>query len=85
MVMLDFFDENASSKSKLDKIDEKCIEENFETFEPFGQKIGTNIEKQLIKSVEAVKLFTIGITKIRNMIIELYSKLENPSINCLQM
>lgn len=81
-VMLDFFDEESSNKSQLD---EKCIDEHFETIEPFGPKIGTHIESHLIKSIEAIKLFTIGITKIRNMIIELYSKLENPSINCLQM
>ena len=66
-------------------LNKDCISESFDTIEPFGPRIVVDIEKQIVKSIESVKLFTIGITKIRDIIIELYSKFENPSEKCTRM
>ncbi len=87
MVMFEVLHEN-NPKTRVFlnyNITDKCIEEHFEAMQPFGPEISADIEHQLIKSIESVKLFTTGITKTRDMIIELYSKFENPSEKCIRM
>lgn len=64
------------------RLDEKCLDLYFDSLEPFGPNIVVNLEKQLVTSLKSVKIFTSGLTKIRDMIIEVYSKLEQPSSEC---
>jgi hypothetical protein len=68
--------------NKQQNIDEKCIENNFDKIEPFGENLQKKITKQLVKSLDAVKLFTSGLTKTRDLIIDISSRLQNPSLNC---
>ena len=70
-----------TSKSQQ-QIIEKCIENNFDKIEPFGSLLPKQIIKQLVKSLEAVKIFTAGLTKTRDLIIDVSSRFHNPSINC---
>jgi hypothetical protein len=76
------FDLLNNDESQLSK---DCVIENFNNIKPFGSLIAANIESKLIKSIESVKMFTLGITKIRDIILELFSKFENPSEKCAQM
>ena len=61
---------------------EKCLEDNFEKIEPFGSKLLNEITKQLIKSIDSVKIFTSGLTKTRDLIIDVSSRFLNPSADC---
>lgn len=86
MIMLKLLHENdQTSIPGIAQFTEDCIEDNFGYIEPFGPQISKDIEAKLIKSIESVKIFTTGITKIRDMIIELYSKFETPSEKCILM
>ena len=60
---------------------EKCLDANFDKIEPFGQ-LPPQIIKQLITSIDAVKMFTTGLTKSRDLIIDVSSRFMNPSLNC---
>lgn len=66
-------------------INKDCVSENFDSIKPFGSSIAKSIEAKLIKSIESVKMFTLGLTKIRDMILELFSRFENPSEKCTRM
>lgn len=74
---------NLFTKSKYNQsIDEKCIELNFDRLEPFGSLLPKQIIKQLKKSLNSVKMLSSGLTKLRDLIIDIYSKFQNPSVNC---
>ena len=61
---------------------EKCLETNFDKIEPFGGQLPKQIIKQLIISIDAVKMFTTGLTKSRDLIIDVSSRFINPSLKC---
>ncbi len=86
MVMFEFLTEkDPKSKVYISGITHECIRDQFDDIQPFGLEISADIEHLLIKSIESVKLFTTGLTTTRDMIIELYSQLENPSEKCIRM
>ena len=85
VLMFNLLDEIDETKAELSgHLNETCIEQHFDMIKPFGSTLPFEIETQLVRSLEAVKLFTIGITKIRDIIVELYSKFENPTDECMR-
>lgn len=68
-----------------ENFDESCIKQNIDKINPFGSDIVKEMENQLKLCLESVKLFNTGLTKARDIILELYSKFENPSEECQRM
>ncbi len=64
-------------------IDEKCIEQNFDQIQPFSVYLPIQIQAQLNNALEAVKLYTSGLTKLRDLILNIYTKFSNPSYLCM--
>ncbi|CAF0836746.1 unnamed protein product [Brachionus calyciflorus] len=64
---------------------DNCFLKNLEIINPFGADILTEMESQLKVCLESVKLFNSGLTKARDIALEFYSKLENPSEECFNL
>ena len=66
---------------KNHRFDLNCIAENINELNLYDLKQLNNIEDKLISSLESLKFFTNGLTKARDMMIDFYSKFENPNQN----
>jgi hypothetical protein len=60
----------------------ECIDKSFDSINPLGSKLPKLTEDKLTKALQAVKLFTSGLTRTRDIIIEMYSLFERPSEEC---
>ena len=77
-ITLSFFNFNNDNH----KFDIQCVEENIKKFNLFDTLQLKNIERKLISSLETFKLFSNGLTRARDMMIEFYSKFEKPNDEC---
>ncbi len=66
---------------KNHRFDLNCIAENINEFNLYDLKQLNSIEDKLINSLESLKLFSNGLTRARDMMIDFYSKFENPNQN----
>jgi hypothetical protein len=65
-------------------VDEKCIEQNFDQIQPFSAYLPIQMQTQLSNALESVKLYTSGLTKIRDLILNMYTKFSNSSYLCIR-
>lgn len=63
-------------------IEGECINANFDQIEPFGPSLPEKIRSQLVKSIDSVKLYTLSLTRSRDLIISLYTLFQNPTFFC---
>lgn len=62
-----------------------CLYQNFYYVKPFGNDIMNEMESRIKFSLESAKYFSTGLTKARDIILEITNKVENPSEKCKKL
>ncbi|RNA17500.1 glypican-4 [Brachionus plicatilis] len=84
-LFLNLFTTNLNSTIPQHNISYSCLVKNFHLIKPFGADIISEMESQIKLSLESAKFFSTGLTRARDILLEIMNKLENPSKECQKM
>jgi hypothetical protein len=66
------------------RIDDTCLESNFDSLNSFDSGGLHSVMNRLVACLESIKVLNSGLTRVRDLLIELYAKYESPSESCLR-
>lgn len=82
---LSLFSTNLKSSSTQINFSDSCLNQNFYLIKPFGTEIISEMENQILLSLESAKFFSNGLTRARDIVLEIINRLEHPSGECKKL
>lgn len=82
---LSLFATNLNSSTTQYHFSDSCLFQNLFSIKPFGPEIISEMQSQIQSMLESAKFFSSGLTKARDIVLEIINRLESSSGECKKL